>query len=80
MRASFCAGCAPERMYACVPLFDHRSPTCMCVHISEHTCTSRLRGARLIRKGWRVWESMRERERAWEGGLVEATNRKSYGE
>ena len=38
VHASFCAGCAPERMYACVPLFGHRSPTCMCVHISEHTC------------------------------------------
>ena len=22
----------------CVPLFDHRSSACMCVHVREHTC------------------------------------------
>ena len=25
-------------MCVCVPLFDHRSSACMCVHVREHTC------------------------------------------
>src|SRR4029434_616811 len=29
---------APERMCVCVPLSDHRSFACMCVHAREHTC------------------------------------------
>ena len=29
---------APERMCVCVPLFDHCSSVCMCVHVREHTC------------------------------------------
>ena len=29
---------APERMCVCVPLSDHRSSACMCVHVREHTC------------------------------------------
>ena len=25
-------------MCVCVPLSDHRSSACMCVHVREHTC------------------------------------------
>ena len=28
----------PERMCMCVPLSDHGSSACMCVHAREHTC------------------------------------------
>ena len=28
----------PERMCMCVPLSDHGSSACMCVHVREHTC------------------------------------------
>ena len=29
---------ARQKECVCVPLFDHRSSACMCVHVREHTC------------------------------------------
>ena len=33
-----CQERARKNVCVCVPLSDHRSSACMCVHVREHTC------------------------------------------